>query len=128
MRAKEPPPATIDEYVAGLDPPARGILRKVRAAVRRGAPGATEVISYRIPALRGNKILVYFAAHRKHVGLYPPITGDARLEKAAAPYANERRNLRFPYAEPIPYDLIEELVRLRARQDAKVPSARRRKP
>jgi uncharacterized protein YdhG (YjbR/CyaY superfamily) len=127
MEAKEPAPRTIDEYLAALEPPARGVLRKVRAAARRGAPEATEVISYRMPALRGRGILVYFAAHTHHVGLYPPVAGDARLEKAVAPYANEKGNLRFPYDEPIPYDLIEELVRLRAKQDAERAGARRKK-
>jgi uncharacterized protein YdhG (YjbR/CyaY superfamily) len=115
---KTPAPVSIDDYIAGFDPPVRAILRKVRAAVRRGAPGASEVISYGMPALLGRGILVYFAAFREHIGLYPPIRGDARLQKAAARYANEKGNLRFPYDEPIPYELIEELTRLRARQDS----------
>jgi hypothetical protein len=51
-------------------------------------------------------------------GFYPPIRGDAKLEKAAARYAGEKGNLRFPFAEPIPYALIASLTKLRARQDA----------
>jgi uncharacterized protein YdhG (YjbR/CyaY superfamily) len=78
---KSSAPATIDEYIAGFDPPVRAVLCKVRAAVCRGAPDATEVISYRMPALRGRGILVYFAAFQNHIGFYPPIRGDARLEK-----------------------------------------------
>ena len=120
-------PSTIDEDIAGFDPSVRAVLRKVRAAVRRGAPGATEVISYRMPALRGRGILVYVAACQNHIGLVPPIGGDARLEKAAARYANEKGNLRFPVSESIPYELIEKLTRLRANQDAKKAAPKRKK-
>lgn len=120
-------PATVDEYIAGFDPSVQAILRKVRAAVRRGAPDATEVISYSMPALRGRGILVYFAAFQGHIGFYPPIEGDARLRKAASRYANEKGNLRFPFSEPIPYDLIERLTALRAKQDAEKSASRRRK-
>ena len=120
-------PATIDEYIAGFDAPVRAVLRKVRAAVRRGAPDATEVISYRMPALRGRGILVFFAAFQGHVGFFPPIRGDARLQEAAARYANEKGNLRFSFSEPIPYGLIERLTRLRAKQDAETAASKQAK-
>ena len=63
-------------------------------------------------------MLVYYAAFKGHIGLYPPVSGDARLLKAVAPYAGPKGNLRFPYDKPIPYDLIARITRLRARQDA----------
>ena len=62
-------------------------------------------------------MLVYFAAFKHHIGFYPPIRGDARLEAAAARYAGEKGNLRFPLDEPLPYALIERLTRWRALQD-----------
>jgi len=118
-------PATIDEYIAGFPPEVQAILQKVRATVRKAAPRAREAISYRIPALRGNGILVYFAAFKSHIGFYPPVRGDARLEEAVQPYAGEKGNLRFPYDEPIPYQLIARITRHRAQQDAQKPPARR---
>jgi uncharacterized protein YdhG (YjbR/CyaY superfamily) len=102
-------------------------LRKVRRAVRAAAPNAREVISYRMPALRQHGVLVYFAAFKKHIGFYPPIKGDAKLEKAAARYAGAKGNLRFPLDEPIPYELIKRLTRLRARQDLVAARAKRRR-
>ena len=39
------------------------------------------------------------------------------LEKAIARYAGPKGNLQFPLDEPIPYDLIERIVRLRVKQD-----------
>jgi len=119
-------PATVDEYIASFDPKVRAILKKVRAVVRSAAPNAVEVISYRMPALKQNGMLVYYAAFKGHIGFYPPIRGNARLEKAASVYAGEKGNLRFPYDKPIPYELIGDLTRLRAEQDLAKASVKRR--
>lgn len=125
---KAPNPTSIDDYIAGFPPAVRAILRRVRRTVRSAAPNAREVISYSMPALKQNGILVYFAAFKHHIGLFPPITGDARLTRAAARYAGPKGNLRFPYDEPIPYELIAALTELRARQDAAKTVSRRRAP
>ena len=110
---------TIDEYIAGFPPNVRAILRKIRATIRKAAPRATETISYRIPAFRQSGMLVYLAAFKRHIGLYPPVRGDAKLTKALARYAGEKGNLRLPLDEPIPYALIARIVRLKVKQNLK---------
>ena len=120
-------PGTIDEYIAAFPPEVRPILRKVRRTIRDAAPDAREIISYRMPAFTRGGVLAYFAAFKSHIGLYPPITGDARLMKALSPYAGENGNLRFPLDQPIPYDLIGRIVKLRVRQNLAKATARRKK-
>lgn len=120
------PPHSVDAYIAAHPPEVQAILRKVRATVVAAAPAAHEIISYRMPALRQHGVLVYYAAFKHHIGFYPPIKGDAQLEKAAARYAGEKGNLRFPLDEPIPYRLIERLTKLRAKQDAALARAKQR--
>jgi uncharacterized protein YdhG (YjbR/CyaY superfamily) len=130
MTDKKPAtPETIDAYIAAASPEARPILEKIRAVVRAAAPDAEEVVSYRMPAFKQDGILVYFAAFKQHIGLFPPVRGDAALEAAAAPYAGEKGNLRFPLDEPIPYELIERIVRSRlAAEEAKKAARRKKKP
>jgi uncharacterized protein YdhG (YjbR/CyaY superfamily) len=125
MTAPSAAPESVDHYIAAFEPGTRAILEQVRAAARAGAPEATEIISYRMPALRQHGVLVYYAAFKGHIGFYPPIRGDAELERQAAPYAGEKGNLRFPYTEPIPYALITALTRLRLEQDLAHAAARR---
>jgi uncharacterized protein YdhG (YjbR/CyaY superfamily) len=121
-------PKDVDEYIAGFPPEVRTILERIRRTVRGAAPGAQEKISYLIPTFVLDGPLVYFAAFKKHIGFYPPVRGDARLVSAVSRYAGEKGNLRFPLDEPIPYDLIERIVKLRVRQNvAKVPVKPRRK-
>lgn len=71
-------PLTITEYIAAAAPEARAILRKVRAAIRKAAPDATEVISYRMPAFRQGGILLYFAAFQEHIGISRPCARTRR--------------------------------------------------
>ena len=125
--AKAPKPADIDGYIAQFPAAVQAILEKVRATIRRAAPDATEVISYQMPAFRQHGILVYFAAWKEHIGLYPPISGDKVLAKAVARYAGPKGNLQFPLDEPIPYDLIERIVKLRVNQDTEKAAAKRKK-
>jgi uncharacterized protein YdhG (YjbR/CyaY superfamily) len=120
-------PTSIDEYIASSPSAVRPILRKIRSTIRSAAPVAEEIISYRMPAFRQHGILVYFAAFQNHIGLFPPVSGDARLEKAIEPYAGPKGNLKFPLDQPIPYALIARIVRHRVKQDtAKAPARAKR--
>ena len=116
-RAAPKSPKNVDEYMASCSPEVRAILEKIRATIKNAAPDAKETISYKMPAFTLNGVLVYFAAFKKHVGLYPPIRGDAKLQKAASRYAGEKGNLRFPLDRPIPCHLIERIVKLRVKQN-----------
>jgi uncharacterized protein YdhG (YjbR/CyaY superfamily) len=118
MKATRARPADIDEYIAGFSPEVRAILQQVRATVRAAAPSAREIISYQMPTFTLDGVLVHFAAFKAHIGLYPPVRGDRELEAAVAPYAGEKGNLKFPLAQPIPYDLIERIVRYKLEQNA----------
>jgi uncharacterized protein YdhG (YjbR/CyaY superfamily) len=109
-------PTTIDEYIERSAPEAQPILRRVRATIAKAAPDATETISYGIPAFKLRRIVVYFAAFKHHIGLYPPVKGSAALQAAVARYAGEKGNLRFPIDRRIPYGLIARIVRFRAGQ------------
>ena len=117
----------IDGYISQFPADVQVILQKVRETIRHAAPEAKETISYMMPAFKQHGILVYFAAWEKHIGMYPPISGNKTLEKAIARYAGPKGNLQFPLDEPIPYELIEKLVKLRVKQDSEKAAAKRKK-
>ena len=117
MATSQASPTNIDDYIAQFSPEVQETLEEIRLTIRRAAPDAQETISYQIPAFTLNGALVYFAAFKSHIGFYPPVKGDARLEKAVSPYAGEKGNLRFPLNKPIPYALIERIVKFRVKQN-----------
>lgn len=110
-------PATIDEYIAGCPVEVQPILRQIRRTIAAAAPDAQETISYRMPTFTLGGVLVHFGAFKTHIGLYPPVHGDAALGKRLEKYAGEKGNLRFPLDEPMPYALIERIAKLRVRQN-----------
>jgi uncharacterized protein YdhG (YjbR/CyaY superfamily) len=117
-------PANIDEYIAAAPPAARPILREIRRVIHAAAPGAEELISYRMPAFKQHGILVYFAAFKRHIGLYPPVSGDTRLKRTLKTYAGPKGNLKFPLNRAIPYALIRRIVKLKVKQNLARASAK----
>jgi len=111
-------PKNIDEYIASFSPEVQAILKKIRLTVKKAAPGAQETISYNMPAFTMNGTLLYFAAFKKHIGLYPPVKGDQALEKAIAVYRGPKGNLQLPLDRPMPYGLIERIVKARVKQNS----------
>jgi uncharacterized protein YdhG (YjbR/CyaY superfamily) len=111
-------PENISQYIVACPPEVRPILRKLRSTIKRAAPPETEeLISYRMPAFALHGILVYFAAFKNHIGVFPPIRGDAKLEAAAVKYAGPKGNLKFPLDEPFPYALVARIVKFRVKQN-----------
>lgn len=111
------PPKTIDEYIAGFPIEVQAVLEKLRMTIREAAPEATETIKYQMPTftLQGN--LVYFAAWKEHIGFYPPLAEGTDLKQELAVYAGPKGNLQFPLDQPMPYELISKVVKLRVQEN-----------
>ncbi len=118
METKESAPKTIDEYIARFPPEVQEILQKVRQTIRAAAPEAEETISYQMPAftLKGRG-LVYFGAHKKHIGFYPTPSGMEEFQEELAIYGAGKGTAQFPFDQPIPYDLITRIVQFRAKEN-----------
>jgi len=118
MSTNQTAPKNIDEYIASFPREVQDILQKIRKTIEAVAPDAQETIKYRMPTftLKGN--LVYFAAFKKHIGFYPPVSsGSAKFKKEVAAYEGPKRSLIFPLDKPIPYDLIRQIVELRVKEN-----------
>ena len=125
--SSKPTLSPVDDYIAAESRPAvRTILTKIRDIARKEVPGGTERISYRMPAVFLDGAIVYYAPFAQHIGMYPPVKGDASLEAALAPYRGEKGNLRFPLDAPMPYPLIRRVVRARLAEHQRRRAAKKR--
>jgi uncharacterized protein YdhG (YjbR/CyaY superfamily) len=95
-----------EEYFQSVTPEVRSLLVSIQTKVTALLPQASRCISYNMPAFRAKRVFFYFAAFKRHIGIYPPVTEDAALVKELAPYRNEKGNLSFPLNQPLPMDLI----------------------
>lgn len=117
METESAIPETIDEYIAGFPADIQAILQQVRQTISEAAPGAEEDIRYRMPTFRLNgRNLVHFAAFKNHIGFYPEPTGIEAFKERLARYHSAKGSVQFPLSEPIPYDLIREIVTFRVQE------------
>ena len=106
----------IDEYIAAFPSEVQVILEKIRITIKNAAPGAEESISYKIPTFRlGGRLLIYFAAYRKHICLYPAPIRDPDFKEDLSAYESGQSTVKFPLDKPIPFDLIGKIVKFRAK-------------
>jgi uncharacterized protein YdhG (YjbR/CyaY superfamily) len=119
MERKKDRPTTIDEYIAQFPEDVQQILTRIRAVIHEAAPQAVERISYQMPAfyLKGN--LVYFGAHKQHIGFYPTGSGIEAFKEEVAAYKGSKGAVQFPLDEPIPYELISKMVKFRVAENLK---------
>lgn len=111
------PPQTIDEYIANFPQDVQRILQQIRATIHQVAPHIQEKISYQIPAFALHGNLIYFAAFKNHISIYPaPRSAEAFQNKLAA-YKGGKGTIQFPLNEPIPFDLIREIVQFRIQEN-----------
>jgi uncharacterized protein YdhG (YjbR/CyaY superfamily) len=118
-KSARPAFASVQEYLGALTPEQARILKRVLALVRKSVPRSTTVISYGIPAFRQDRVFIYCAAFKQHIGIYPPVRDNPRLQEALKPYANAKGNLRFPFDEPLPIALIARVAKALAKQHAR---------
>lgn len=113
-------PATVDEYLSALPDEQRAALADLRKTIAAAAPGATELISYKMPAFKANgRFLLSYAAYAHHCSLYPASEAVRReLGERLAPYLSGKGTLRFLAGEPIPAELVKRIVEIRLRETA----------
>jgi uncharacterized protein YdhG (YjbR/CyaY superfamily) len=103
-----------DEYIALQNDTAKITLQNIRAIIKKEIPLASEVISYGMPAFKqNNKILVYFAACKNHLGFYPTGSGISAFEKELTDYKYSKGCIQFKYGNPLPTKLIQKIVQFR---------------
>jgi uncharacterized protein YdhG (YjbR/CyaY superfamily) len=110
-------PKSIDEYVAAQPPNVQPLLQKIRKAIHEAAPAAEETISYQMPAFKQGSVLVWFAAFKNHIGFFPKASGIEAFKKQLLPYKTSKGTVQFPLDQPLPLDLVAEIVRFRVKEE-----------
>jgi len=109
---------SVDEYIASFPTDIRLMLERIRAIIKELAPEAKESISYGMPAYKTQgKPLIYFAAQKKHIGLYATPAGNTAINGELSKYKQGKGSVQFPYVQPFPYDLISRIVACRVSEN-----------
>lgn len=125
MEKKVTPVATVEEYISSFPPPVKILLEKIRKAITTALPDAEEVISYHMPAYKYHGMLIYFAAHKNHIGLYPFTSAISAFQKELAGYKGAKGSVQFPFDKPLPISLITKIVKFRAKENLEKAKAKK---
>lgn len=118
---------SIDEYIAAFPADTQALLEAVRATIKAAAPDAEERISYQMPAFALNGNLVYFAALKDHIGFYPTASGIEAFKDELSVYKATKGSVQFPVSQPLPLELISNIVQFRVTENLKKAAAKARK-
>lgn len=108
--------SVVDDYLAGLESPARQALGRVRDLALEVVPDAEAGTSYGLAALRHHgKPLLGFQAAARHLSVYPfsPPAIDTVRERLEG-FEVSKGTIRFTADRPLPDDVVRDLVRARA--------------
>lgn len=122
---KQSAPQNIDDYIAGFPNHVREILENIRLTIARTAPTAEEAIKYQIPAFTLDGNLVFFAAYKNHIGIYPIPKGTKTFQKQISRYKIGKGTIRLPLDKPIPFALIRNLVSFRIAENVAQSAVRK---
>lgn len=101
---------TIDAYIAQFPMDIQKRLNQMRTCICERAPNAKEKISWGMPTFSYHGNLIHFAAHKKHLGVYPGPEAIEKFAKELQPYVCSKGAIQFPYALPLPKELICKIV------------------
>lgn len=111
-------PETIDDYISQFPSGIQEILQKLRLVIKEAAPDAEERMSWQMPTFYLNGNLVHFAAQKNHVGFYPAPSGIEAFKDQLSGYKGAKGSVQFPYANPVPYELVKEIVKFRVMENS----------
>lgn len=108
---------TIDEYISQFPPDVKAKLETLRSVIKESAPESNEKISYQMPTFVMNENLVHFAAYKNHIGFYPTPSGIEKFKIELSAYKSSKGAVQFPIDDPLPLDLIKEIVKFRVAEN-----------
>jgi len=118
---------TIDEYIATFPEEKQALLQEMRTIIKAAAPEAVELISYQMSAFAQHGNLVYFAALKNHIRLYPTASGIATIKDELSSYESSKGAVKFPINQPLPIELISKIIQFRVGESLKKFAAKRSK-
>ncbi|MFA9289396.1 MAG: iron chaperone [Weeksellaceae bacterium] len=109
---------TIEQYISSFPEEIRPKLQELRDFIKKVAPGVEETIRYNMPTFNlDGTYLVYFAAWKKHISMYPYTTEmEADFPETAEYDTSGKGTIQFPIDKDLPLELIRKIVEYRLRE------------
>lgn len=105
--------STVEEYIAGFPQQRAARLTQLRELITTVVPEAREEIKWGTPAYSTGTVLLTFAGFAKHLNLYLTPSALTAFDDALAEYKTGKSAISLPYEQPLPQELIADVLRYR---------------
>ena len=108
----------IEEYITNFPIDQQSLLNEIYYLICEVLPKqASEKIAWGMPTFVLNDNLVHFSGQKRHIGFHVghnPIVYFARELKV---YKTSKGTIQFNYNQPLPKELIKEIVKFRVKEN-----------
>jgi uncharacterized protein YdhG (YjbR/CyaY superfamily) len=102
--------ADVDEYISKFPENVQKMMTELRNIIHETVPGINEKISWDMPTFFVKKIIIQFAGHKNHIGIYPGSKAIEVFQDRLNAYVSTKGGFQIPYGKPIPAGIMREIV------------------
>lgn len=105
----------VRSYIGRFPKGTQKLLNQLRRTIKQTAPKGKEVIN--MPAFKLNRMLVWYAGYKNHIGFYPASSLIHVFKNELAKYKTFKEVIQFPLNKSIPTALVKKIAKFRMYQN-----------
>ena len=110
-------PLTVEAYIASIKEDHQKGFLDLHQTILKAAPSAESCMSYGMPAIKSNGIVVYYANWEKHYAIYPMPSALKTFADQIDTFVTSKSTIQFPHGKKIPKKLITDIVKFRLEEN-----------
>lgn len=115
------------EYIKGLPAKDKKGFKEFHELIVKTLPKAEQGISYGMPCLKMNGMILYYACHSAHYSLYPFSSTIVTFKDRLSDFVTSKGTIQFPHDKPLPKKLISDIVKYRYKEKLALEEAKKAK-
>ena len=108
---------SVDAYIKAIPSPNRKKFLELHELITSTAKASENCLSYGMPAIKQNGMVIYYACWEKHLAIYPMPSALKHFADELDEYVTSKSTIQFPFDEPLPKKLIKEIVKFRLKEN-----------
>lgn len=108
---------SVEDYIAAIKNEDRKGFLELHQIILKAAPDAESCMSYGMPAIKSNGIVVYYANWEKHYAIYPMPSALKAFADEIHAFVTSKSTIQFPHGKKLPKKLITDIVKFRLQEN-----------
>ena len=110
-------PLNVSDYITQIPEIHKKGFVELHQTIMKAALGAESCMSYGMPAIKSNGIVVYYANWEKHYAIYPMPSALKTFADQVTAFTTSKSTIQFPHGKKIPKKLITDIVKFRLEEN-----------